>query len=82
MLGPEANAAKSDGDVVVDVGRAFLRLTNLPSFALDRLSRYEVTLWRQVDQILLALDNLDRRKPQERRRHPLSRAASGGSESS
>ncbi len=35
--------------------------------ALDRLSRYEYTLWRQVVQILFALDNLNRRKPQERR---------------
>jgi hypothetical protein len=34
----------------------------------DRLSRYEATLWRQVRQVLLALDALDRRKPQERRR--------------
>ncbi len=33
-----------------------------------RLSRYEVTLWRQARQILLALDALDRRKPQERTR--------------
>jgi hypothetical protein len=36
-------------------------------FALDRLSRYEYTLWRQVAQILFALDNLNRRKPQERK---------------
>jgi hypothetical protein len=43
-----------------------LRLANLPNFALDRLSRYEATLWRQTDQILFALDTLDRRKPQER----------------
>jgi len=45
-----------------------LRLANLPNFALDRLSRYEATLWRQVRQTLLALDALDRRKPQERER--------------
>jgi hypothetical protein len=43
-----------------------LRLANLPNFALDRLSRYEATLWRQVGRILFALDALDRRKPQER----------------
>jgi hypothetical protein len=48
--------------------RCFLRLSSLPNFALDRLSRYEVTLWRQVDRILVALDALDRRKPQERGR--------------
>jgi hypothetical protein len=36
--------------------------------ALDRLSRCEATLWRQVRQTLLALDALARRKPQERPR--------------
>jgi hypothetical protein len=45
-----------------------LRLANLPSYLLDRLSRYEATLWRQAGQILFALDALDRRKPQERGR--------------
>jgi hypothetical protein len=45
-----------------------LRLANLPGFALDRLRRYEATLWRQVRQILFALDALDRRKPQDRKR--------------
>jgi hypothetical protein len=54
-----------------EIARCFLRLANLPSFVLDRLSRYEVTLWRQVGQILFALDSLDRGKPQERgRRFP------------
>ena len=53
----------------VELARCFLRLCNLPNYALDRLSRYEATLWRQVGQILLALDALDRRKPQERRCH-------------
>ena len=61
-------------DPAVDLARCFLRLANLPNFALDRLSRYEVTLWRQVGQILFALDALDRRKPQERRRRfPIGR---------
>jgi len=45
-----------------------LRLANLPNYALDRLSRYEATLWRQVRQILFALDALGRRKPWDRRR--------------
>jgi hypothetical protein len=43
----------------------FLRLANLPNWALDRLSRYEARLWRQAAQIVFALDALDRRKPQE-----------------
>src|SRR5580693_4020813 len=50
-----------------ELARCFLRLANLPNYAFDRLSRYEATLWRHVDQILFALDALDRRKPQERR---------------
>jgi hypothetical protein len=52
-----------------EFARCFLRLANLPNFALDRLSRYEGMLWRQVGRILFALDALDRRKPQERSRH-------------
>src|SRR5262249_19366529 len=52
----------------IEFARCFLRLANLPNFALDRLSRYEATLWRQAGRILHALETLDRRKPQERRR--------------
>jgi hypothetical protein len=33
------------------------------SDSIDRLSRYEATLWRKVGQILFTLDALDRRKP-------------------
>src|SRR6516164_9375329 len=51
----------------VELAHCFLRLANLPNFALDRLSRYEATLWRQAGRILFALEALDRRKPQERR---------------
>jgi hypothetical protein len=51
-----------------DLARCFLRLANLPNFTIDRLSRYEATLWRQLAQTLFALDTLDRRKPQERGR--------------
>jgi hypothetical protein len=53
----------------IEFARCFLRLANLPNFALDRLSRYEATLCRQAGRILFALDTLDRRKPQERRRY-------------
>jgi hypothetical protein len=61
--------SKMKTDKTVEFARCFLRLANLPNFALDRLSRYEATLWRQAGRILFALDALDRRKPQERRRH-------------
>ena len=36
----------------VELARCFLRLANLPNFAIDRLSRYEGALWRQVGQTL------------------------------
>jgi len=52
----------------LDVARSFLRLANLPNFALDRLSRYEAALSRQLAQILFALESLDRCKPGKRRR--------------
>jgi hypothetical protein len=51
-----------------DLTRSFVRLSNLPTCPLDRLSRYEATLWRQASQILFTLQSLDRRKPWERLR--------------
>ena len=63
--------SRSGPDIVgpaVDLARCFLRLANLPSYPLDRLSRYEAILWRQAGQILFALNALGRCKPQERRR--------------
>jgi hypothetical protein len=42
-----------------DLTRSFVRLSNLPTCPLDRLSRYEATLWRQI---LFTLQHLDRRK--------------------
>jgi hypothetical protein len=65
---PKPNPVAPAVDRAVELTRCFLRLANLPNFALDRLSRYEATLWRQAGQILYALDALDRRKPQERKR--------------
>jgi hypothetical protein len=61
-------AVGSAVDPTAEFARCFLRLANLPNYALDRLSRYEATLWRQAGQILFALDCLDRRKPQKRKR--------------
>ena len=46
-----------------DLTRSFIRLSNLPTYPLDRLSRYEARLWRQACQILFALQCPDRRKP-------------------
>jgi hypothetical protein len=51
-----------------DLTQSFVRLSNLPTHVLDRLSRYELALWRQACQILLTLRSLNRRKPFERLR--------------
>ena len=51
-----------------DLTRAFIRLSNLPTYPLDPLSRYEATLWRQACQILLTLQCHERRRPWKRLR--------------
>ncbi len=50
-----------------DIAKTFLRLADLPTNALDRLSRYEQTLWRQARQIVSTLESLRRRNRQPRR---------------
>jgi hypothetical protein len=65
--GTQPSSGRQCVDPAIDLARCFLRLANLPSYPLDRLSRYEAVLWRQAAQILFALDALDRRKPQDRR---------------
>jgi hypothetical protein len=71
---PGPKSVEPTVESTADFARCFLRLANLPNYALDRLSRYEATLWRQVGQILFALDALDRRKPRDRvRRFQLGR---------
>jgi hypothetical protein len=66
---PETGAASTEFDNKSDdLTLAFVRLSNLPTYPLDRLSRYEATLWRQACQILFALQCLNGRKPWERRR--------------
>jgi hypothetical protein len=67
-------------DETDDLTRSFVRLSNLPTYPLDRLSRYEATLWRQACQILFALQILDRRKPWERRSSRLRQQPDFGAE--
>jgi hypothetical protein len=45
------------------VATSYLRLVALPTFPLDRLTRYEQILWRQARQIMVTLETLRRRKP-------------------
>ena len=79
LFGPQASVSSPDRlqacgarvepsvDPAAELTRCYLRLANLPYFALDRLSRYEATLWRQAGQVIFTLRALDRRKPQERK---------------
>jgi hypothetical protein len=64
--GPPSTVERADPSD--DLTRSFVRLSNLPTYPLDRLSRYEATLWRQACQVLFTLRCLDRRKPWKRRR--------------
>jgi hypothetical protein len=77
---PSAAAAASEPglDRTKNIGNAFLRLAALPTFPLDRLSRYEYMLWRQARQLVCTLESLRRRKQQpSRSSFPFSFRASG-----
>jgi hypothetical protein len=66
---PPENHARQDDDTFISgntnsdsalvdqdmLTHTFVRLINLPTYPLDRLSRYEGTLWRQACQILFTL---------------------------
>ena len=66
---PEPGAAEASelADTKTDIADRFLRLMDLPTFALDRLSRYEHMLWRQARQLVFTLESLRRRKRQPSR---------------
>jgi hypothetical protein len=50
-----------------------LRLSELPTFPLDRLSRYEHLLWRQSRQLVFTLESLRRRvRPRSRSNFPFT----------
>jgi hypothetical protein len=67
-LHPGLTLTVEPADPSDDLTHCFVRLSNLPTYPLDRLSRYEATLWRQACQVLFTLQCLDRRKPWERQR--------------
>ena len=67
----ETTGSISTGDPVDqfdDLTCSFVRLSNLPTYPLDRLSRYEATLWRQACQILFTLRCLSQSRPWKRLR--------------
>jgi hypothetical protein len=55
--GDPANVASASRDIAI----SFLRLANLDNDIVDRLSRYEAALWRQLAQALFTLQALKRR---------------------
>jgi len=60
---PDAAAKNESGfDTKKDIGDCYLRLAELPTFPLDRLSRYEHLLWRQARQLVFTLESLRRRE--------------------
>ncbi len=58
VLNPSARPAKIP---TRDIAVSFLRLANPDSEIVDRLSRYESGLWRQLVQTVFALQTLKRR---------------------
>ena len=46
---------------------SYFQLSAMPSCPLDRLSRYESTLWRQARQLISTLESLRRQKREPRR---------------
>jgi hypothetical protein len=62
-----------------DIAGGYLRLAALPTFPLDRLSRYEHTLWRQARQLVFTLESLRHRKRSPSRKNfPFSFSSSAG----
>lgn len=57
-----------------ELAETFLKLSNRSGDAFDRLRRYEVSLWRQVAQILILLEQMsipgNETPPNENNNHP------------
>jgi hypothetical protein len=59
--GTDDSVTKNDSDGQEDdLTQSFLCLSNLSTYPLDRLSRYEATLWRQACQTLFSLNCLNK----------------------
>jgi hypothetical protein len=65
---PDIDAGNEvDCDVKDEIGNRFTRLAELPTYPLDRLSRYEHLLWRQARQLVITLESMRRRNRQSSR---------------
>jgi hypothetical protein len=49
--------APTEQDQAHKLGRRFVRLANLEGKILERIERYEVSLWRQAAQTMLMLNS-------------------------
>jgi hypothetical protein len=58
---PRDTHTQPDVPLKTNMADRFLCLSELPTFPLDRLSRYEHLLWRQARQIVFTLESLRRR---------------------
>jgi hypothetical protein len=54
----EPNSSDQDSAQKKQIAESFLRLNEIPSSPIARLSRYEHVLWRQARQILITLKSL------------------------
>ena len=52
---------RNSSETKTTIGDCFSRLAAMPTFPLDRLSRYEYLLWRQARQLVSTLDISQRR---------------------
>jgi len=66
-IAPRDVRAQQDVPLKTAIADRFLRLTELPTFPLDRLSRYEHLLWRQARQLVITIESLRRRQRQHTR---------------
>ena len=64
---PQHTRARQDVPLKATIADRFLRLAELPTFPLDRLSRYEHLLWRQARQLVITIESLRRRQRQHTR---------------
>jgi hypothetical protein len=64
LVGAESTRAADPKPRMAD---SYLQLSAMSSFPLDRLARYESTLWRQARQIIFTLESLRWRKREPRR---------------
>jgi hypothetical protein len=49
---------RSEDEITTELAQCFLRLANIDSVVLERLSRYEAALWRRAVQTVITLNTM------------------------